>query len=674
MILRAKEKDLSELLEKRLPRRGETIERLGLERKWTAALLFYGDKHYFTFAGNSAVEVRRGQDEIRYQANFLRPAVLRALIKVQNIKGRFAAIPDGESITAREQARLSEIVFQHQRSVTKYSREKTTALLDAALFGSGFLKNVYDPLLGDTERFYWIDTEKKSVVRGEYLDPEEKTLKDVAGEFEELPGGEVSCEAVSPFQIHEDPISKGKIEHCRWLFQQQWLPVDFVADRFDVDEADLSIESSITSANRLEQAVSMLSSGLTGYQPMMGGGDERMRYKMVRLVQMWERPSRAHKKGRYVVWGGERLLMDKDNPYIGDNTGVLHIPFAKMDWMPCRGRFFGSSLAESLTSLQFRYNESRSRMAEFENIFGRPITILPKGAGLSKVNMEIKTGGVYESNLSAGSPIFFPQPVLPPQVMENSETIMSEMRQIASQSDVDGSKMPGQLRSGSALNALQRDRDMVLDLTISSSLEMDQMSGCQFLAMGKLFYSSKKLAKLRGANGQWTIKVFKGSDLSSNLRIVGEPGEYETSEQYQGRLQDFIQSGMLQPATNPEHAQIVAKATKFHTMEEFIVDLTMHEERQEAETREMRENPERYRDGVYPVLPYEDDMAHQRVLERLFNSDEFHDMDEYTRSVLTAHWQAHDNQKMQKLAQQMQMMAMQNGTPSQPGVASQPSR
>jgi Arc/MetJ-type ribon-helix-helix transcriptional regulator len=67
-------------------------------------------------------------------------------------------------------------------------------------------------------------------------------------------------------------------------------------------------------------------------------------------------------------------------------------------------------------------------------------------------------------------------------------------------------------------------------------------------------------------------------------------------------------------------------------------------------------------------------MAHQRVLERLFNSDEFHDMDEYTRSVLTAHWQAHDNQKMQKLAQQMQMMAMQNGTPSQPGVASQPSR
>lgn len=673
MISGAKAREVLSLVEKRLPRRGETVERLGLERKWLSAILYYADKHYFTFAGYNPIEVRRGQNEIRYQANFMRPNILRACTKVQNINGRFAAIPDGEGIESREMARLSEIVFQHQRSATCYTREKSMALLWAALCGTGLLKNVYDPLLGDTARFYWVDEKGKEVVTSKDVPPEIRAQKDRDLQFDELPTGEVSCEAVSPFQIHEDPISKGKIEHCRYIFQQQWLPIEFVAERFNVDEGDLTVEQNLTSANRLDQAISMLSSGLTGYQPTPGG-DERTRFKLVRLLQMWERPSKAYKKGRYVVVGGEQALIDQDNPYVGDNTASMHLPFVKMDWAPCPGRFWGLSLAESLTNLQFRYNESRSRHAEFENIFGRPITLLPKGAGLSKVNMEIRTGGVYEYNANSGSPVFVPQPSLPPEVMQNSATIQSEMRYIASQSDIDGSKMPGQVRSGAGINAMQRDRDMVLDLTIASSLEMDRMTGCQFLTMARLFYSSDRLAKLRGSNGQWIIKSFKGGDLSNKVRLIGEPGEYQTSDQFKQELQDMVTSGMLQPATNPEHGQVIAKAVKFQTTEEIVVDLTMHEERQEAEIRDMVAAPQKYLDGVYPVLPYEDDIAHQRVMERLFNSEEFQQMPEQTRSVLAAHWQAHDNQKMQKLAQQMQMMEASRGAPGQTGVASQPSR
>ena len=673
MISSSQERDVLAMLDKRLPRRGETVERLGLERKWLSNILYCYDKHYFTFAGYSPVEVKRGQNEIRSQTNYVKPAISRAVVKVLNIKGRFAAIPDGDTLEAREQARLGEIIFQHLRTATCYDREKTLMTFWAALCGSGFLKNVYDPLLGDTERFYHTNDGNKSVIRGNLLPADEKARKDVAGEFDEIPNGEISCEATSPFQMHEDPISKGKIEHCRFIFQQQWLPTEWIAERFNVDEKDLTIESNLTSANRLDQAVSMLSSGLTGFQPMTGG-DERTRFKLSRLVQMWERPSRKNPKGRYVVVGGERGLIDEHNPYVGDNTAVCHIPFTKMDWMPVMGRFFGSALADSLTPLQYRYNESRSRTAEFENIYGRPIMILPKGAGLSKVNMEIKTGGVYEANTNAGTPTFFPQPALPPDVMQNSQTIAGEMRYISSQSDVDGSKMPGQIRSGAGLNALQRDRDLVLDLTIASSLEADRMSGCQQLTLAKMFYTTERIAYLRGPGGQWSSKRFKSGDFSNKIRIIGEPGEYQTSDQYKQELQDMVTTGMLQPATNPEDRQVIAKAIKFQSAEEIVVDLIQHEERQEQEIRDMMKAPQKFRDGVYPVLPYEDDQAHQRVLERLFNSDEFQDLDELTRSVLSAHWQAHDNQKMQKLAQQMQMMEASKGAPGQTGVASQPRR
>lgn len=643
------------------------------EQSWLRDLYFFGGKQNFSIIGTQIVETQPDENEVRYKANLIKPAVLRAVTKIQSQQGRFAVAPESGSPRHREIARMSEQVFQHLRTATNYQAEKLMALLWAATCGTSFLKNVYDPTAGESERFYWLSNEDHAVIKRDFLSPEERSQRDLNSLFDDLPVGEVSCEAVSAFQIHHDPISKGKLSHCRWLAQLQWLPREWVAEKFDLaSENDLSVDEYGNAANRWDDALALMSSGLQG-QYMPHPSNDRARGERTWFCQMWERPSKRHKKGRYIVVAGGKVLREIDNPYISDQTGACHIPFVKIDWAQMPGRFWGQSLVQDLVAPQYRYNESRARTSEYEDIFARPATLVPKNSGLAVGGFEIGNGKVYEYNLNGGKPEFMTPPIMPGAVAENAAACASEIRQLSSQSDIDASKMPGQLRSGLALNALQKERDIALNMTGFIVLEADREVGRQQLALAKLFYDKPRLVSMRGSSGEWAVKSFMAADLRNDVRIIGEPGELETSEQFQSRLLEFLQVRALQPESNPQHAQIVLKALKFQSAEEAVTDFTQHEERQEEENRRMLANPKAYLDQPYPTMPYEDDAAHKRVLERLFNNlDEWDKIDPQAQSVLMMHWEMHERATQQKLAQQMQMMEAAKGTPGKPGVASQP--
>jgi len=664
--------DTLDLINKRIPRRGSTSSRLLFEQSWIRDLFMFGGKHHIAIVGNQIHEIPPLENEVRYKANFIKPAVIRAVTKIMNIQGRFGVAPDGSSLKALNASRMSEQVFQHLRTQTGYQREKMYALLWAACCGTSFLKNVYDPHRGDNQRFFWMGEQDRRVMPSEFLSPQEQQRKSQLGWFDDYPVGDVSCEAVSPLQIYEDPMSKGKLEHCRYIFQQQWLPKDWVSERFGIDGNDLQVDTYNHAAARFEDALALMNTSITGQYFTMPS-EEREGRERVRLLQMWERPSRAFPKGRYVVLAGDTVIRDLPNPYVADQTGVCHLPFVKLDWFSMPGRFWGLSLVSDLVNPQFRYNESRARHAEFEKIFGRPITLMPKGSGLAKDGMELRAGGVYEYNAANGNPMFVPQPTLPPEVLANAQNALGELRSLSAQSDIDAARLPGQLRSGLALNTIQKERDIVLDHTTMNSLESDAACGKQFLALAKLFYTSERLVAMRGSNGEWAVKAFQAADIRNDVRVIGEPGEYETSEQFQNRLIEFIQTGVLQPATNSQDKQMLLKALKFHTTEEIMTDYTQHEERQEEEIRRMALNPKAYADKPYPVLPFEDDAAHMRVLERFMNNlDEFDKLDPMAQSVIKMHWEMHNQQQSMKQANALQMMAAQRGAPGQKGVASQP--
>lgn len=664
--------DTIDLLDKRVPHWDRSQLRVYFEQQWVRNCAFFGGKQHFSMFGNQLVDVPPEEHEIRFKANLIKPAVLKAVSKIINVQGRMGVAPAGPASREREIARRSDIVAGHIRTQVDYQAEKAMAYLWSANCGTSFLWNTWDPSKGDADRFYWYSEQDKQVIPASSMHPEERARRDREQMFDDLPQGEVSCEASGPFSVYVDRATKDKLEHAAWIIDARYVDRSWVAETFNVNLTDIPEDNATATAMRYEEALAYMSTGLQGTNgfgvlPQIEFHDKTW------LRRMWQRPSRAYPKGRYVVAAGDMILRDEQNPYVGDRTGILHLPCVKVVWCPAPGRFWGHALVDDLTSPQFRHNESRSRMLEVERIGGRPVTFVPRNSGIPTGELVLKSGAVYEYNHLAGAPVFMPPPVLPVEVYRNAEMCKADVRESVS-GGADGSKMPASLRSGEAVNAMLREQDVVLDLTMQASLRVDRDAGRQHLALAQLFVSMERMARFRGQNGQYGVLQFKGADLSNDVRIYGEPGQLETAAQSRAAIMDAVQIGALVPAQNPQHAQIVFKALKFGSAEEAIDDLTMHEERQEAEIRDMLANPAAFMQNPYPVMPYEDHTAHTRALVRFFHQDDFFQLDPATKSVLVAHWQLHADAIAQQQQALLQMQEQTKGTPTSPGHASQPSR
>lgn len=668
------ERDVLGLVEKRVPQRHSWSSRIALEAQCLKHLYFFGGKQHFAIIGGDIVEIPVEQHEIRYKHNMVRPAVLRAVAKVVQMQGRFDVAPDGPSTKHREIAATSNRVFDHARAATDYQDEKAMAYVWAATCGTSFLKITWDQERGVPDRFYHLSGADRAIVPPNYLTPDQRRDRDLAGLYDDFAPGEIDVEAVSLFQIYVDPHTKRSMSDARWCAQVQYVDREWIGETFGINPDEIDTEEPSSASSRFEDALALLHAGLGGAYAV-GSDNEIQRKNRARLVQMWERPSRKHKRGRFVVVAGRKVLRDIDNPYCADQTGWTHLPFYKVDWVPMPGRFWGLSLVEDMTSPQVRYNESRARMAEFERVYGRPHTFVPKGSGIPTGQMTLKPGAVYEFNAALGTPVTGAMPQLPKEVALNAEVAAGEMRQAAAQSDIDSAALPGQMRSGAALRTMQRERDLPLDMTLLGALRVDRDAGRAMLALAKCFYDDERLLKIRGSNGTWSVKAFRASDLATDLRVLSGPGELESPDDAEMRLQTYIELGALQPATNPEDRQLVMKALKYRTTEEIVQDNTQHEERQEEEIRRMIANPKVYLDKPYPLMPFENHAAHMRVLERLFNNlDEMDTLSPEAQSVLVMHWEQHNQAQQAQIAQQLALVEQTKGTPGSKGAASQPSR
>lgn len=673
-IRNQKQSDLFDLVFQRIPRRTGPSERLVLETGWLRNFMYFGGKQHFAIIGNTVTEVPAGEHEIRYKANFVQPLTMRAVAKLLNVRGEFEATPVSGSTYHRDCARLSDRVLDERRIETDYEQEKLLAYLIAATAGTSFYKCTWNPEDGDPKRFYWFSDSDHSILPPEAMTNDDRLFRDRNNQFDDYPSGAQNIEAVSPFQMHPDPVSKGKIKDCRWIAQVQYLPKDYVAEKYGIDEDDIEDEEHSPAMDRWEDSIALMAHGIAG--PMFSNDQQmRERRRRVWLCQMWERPSRKHKKGRYCAVIPNLVLVDRDNPYAGDARGWLHLPFVKNDWLPMPLRFWGNGLVEQLTGIQFRYNQARAKKAEFEDVHGNASIFVPKGSGIPKDSIVKKPGVVWEYNSAYGKPDIGPVPQLPKEVSENASEALAEMKFLASQSEIDAGKFPGEMRSGAALRSIIAERDLVLGVTARNSLRSDRDVGRMILKLEQMFGSEQGLVKIRGSNGLYSIKTFRAADLSTDIRLIGRANPMETQDVEEARLLDFVQQGALQPATNPEHAQMMVKALKNKTAEEIVQDFTMHEEQQEEEIRRMRMNPTKYAEQPYPIMPYEDHAAHKRVMERLFtNLDEWDQIDPFTQSVLMRHWALHDSALQQIQQQMMAQLEAAKGTPGAQGQPSAPSR
>jgi hypothetical protein len=676
-----RESELLELVTRRINPQGRSYDRVLLDQKWFKNLCFYSGKQHFYWEDGALIDASKelSEHQVLYMTNIVRNAVLRNAAMIMDVNARLGIAPQTETIRARQLADVSLQVFNnHIRKVTEYDDAiAMVQLIWRQCCGSSILKTTWNQHAGERQRIYLETKDKNSpVVLEEEMTHEQKRGKEEAREYVDTFIGEIAAENINLFGFYHDTSSREKaIRGCRWAGEHHWMDIDDFAEMVDVDPEDLAPDGESRGLENYEEALAFMGSN-NFTSPFQWTEPEEKRGHRLTVRELWLRPSALEEYGAHVIVANGRVWnRDTKNPYAADRSGRLHIPYIKADWSPHPGRFYGSSLVEDMTSPQFQLNAARAAQATYVNEYGYPPTWLDRNSGINPKDVTMRPGAVYsvETTMSKGIlPVTYPQ--LPPDIWNFGAVAEQDALKAASQAESSGDKLPGQLRSGDAVRAMNDERHRALSIPARQHVRSIRDFGINSLKLYQLFSPEERTLRYVGQDGRFAVRSFIGADLENEVVLIGEPSITDTLASRKGEVLDAVQAGALQPAVNPMDRRLFIEAMHFGSSDEMVTVLVQGKRHQEREILRMIEDPLKFGDIGYPVLEWEDHEAHIASLQTYMSGEEFVDIGVNAQAIIAKHLHDHQEQLANQQAQAAQLAAAMKGTPGQKGVASQPAR
>lgn len=643
-------------------------EREVYEQTWFRDTMYYAGQQYGIEEPDGRVRAPRGNSNQQYYtANLVLPYAVRATSKISSQNFQTTVAPKSSRVEDRDAAKLAQRVNRHLDNILDYQRKSRTALRMSAMMGSGFLKFWWDPEAGTPTRIYQHPENGIQVD----LPPDVEREYDHRGWYVDTYPGEIRCEPVSLFNIWWPwDAREGGIDDCMRLAHVYVDLRETLEQRFDQDLGDVETYEATVGSERYQEVIAYAARAGMGVGAAGGPHPNHASGQRVRVVEMWERPTRHWPRGRKILVVGNRVLDDGDNPY---HEAGVHIPFAKTDWLQLPGRFPAISLVSQLRGPQRARNHSRSMALSIERTHGYPVTMIPNDAEVN-VDRDLRSipGVVLRISRMRDRPFVSSSPQLPPYIGENADRAQAEMSTISGQDSPGDSRIPGQLRSGLAVQAVQEDANLILSEPAFNFAMMHRDAGRIKLALAAHFYDDTRvMSTLDGTRTQ--VEHFTGADIRGHTQLIiaGEPGRIESSTAYQAKIMEMVQLGILNPA-DPRDRLATLKALEYQTADEVAEDKLRDEERAESIVRRILDAPQFAQ--PYQMRPWDDPFAFSRVLERHLKSDEFDDFPETVQMQLAAMWQQASAMIQERLNAQMAFSEAQKGQPGEKGAASQPRR
>ena len=663
-----------DLVNRRIDPDKTTAERLAEESSDLANMAFYFGKQHFIQQGATLIQPEMPKHRVFYKANKVIGAAQRAVSKIMSVRGKPHVMPERLDRSGLQAAKVSKRVLEsHLLSVAKFRAIKRRAYLWAATTGTSWIKTYWDPDRGDVNRWY-LDDDRQAAVR--VFTKDEARAREDAGLYEDIRLGEVALGVVSKFQAHYDGDARDSMDDCEWFAQEQFVSRERVIAMFGTKYRDVASGGRNWQSYQFHEAIAFMQ---TGFQNSAGArSSTRDQDDIIRVVEMWERPSPLNKnKGRRVIIVGDAVHTNGENPYAWSKHPSLHLPFVKCDWWPMPGKFTGISLVEQLRSPQFQYNKSRGIQIEVQNVFGQPTTFVEKGGSIPEGAWTLEPGAVYGIAKTEMKPFHAPPPQLPKEISENSTRTMNDFNTISADASPGMEGMPSAIRAAGMLRMMLEEKNAVLSPTAEGSLEADESIGRNLLALAQHYYTEERTLKYVGEDGDYMVQAFHGADLVADLRIIGKPDMTFSDAPAREELKELIGMGGLDPLNNPDDKALMFRALELDSTDELMKRKMRGELTQENENRRMIEHTVEYATaGGYPVKEYDNHQEHMRVLQDFMQTREFEELDPATGALIEQHWKQHQTW-MQLLLMQAQAMTQPKptqGAPSKPGKASPPKK
>ena len=574
-------------------------QRRMLERGWELNMNFLSGNQYvgITPAGELEEEQPRYYWQCREVFNHIAPAIDTRCAKLAQVRPvmsvRAATGEEGDMRTAKISANVLRSVLEE----CSFDETMARAAVWSETCGTSFYKVLWD-----------------ASARG--------------GE------GGVCIAAVPPFEIYPEDLSCERVEDQPSIIHARAMPVAEISERYGIKAAPEKAEFPLAPY----AAASNFAGGL-------GRGALPVREDCALVIEYYEKPTRAHPKGRFLAVAGGRLAYEGELPYCNGEAGERGYPFAKQCALEFSGAFFGGSIIDRMIPVQRAFNAVKNRKHEFLNRLTAGVLAVEDGSVDTEELIEegLPPGKVLVYRQGAPAPKMLAPDSLPSEFQQEEERLLDEFILVSGVSELSSTTQNRtHVTSATGLQLLIELDDTRLAVTTDSIRRAVKKVGRQVLRLMRQFAGKRRLMRMTGEGKKVEMYYFSSADISSDDVVFETENEGAVSpSRRRSLIYEMYDKGLFagEDGSVPEETrERVLDALGFGGLDSARGLKPLHRNKAAEENLRLAEGEEVYADF------YDDDDAHISEHTRFLLSDEFAAGEE-TKARIEAHLKEHARRK-----------------------------
>lgn len=472
------------------------------------------------------------------------------------------------------------------------------ALIQMLITGNTFMKNTWDPLIGDKISEDKIDTKNDAIEFNESGEVEQ----------EDIFLGEVSSKPLNAFQIIPASENIPEVRDQPWMLERQFLPMTLVKETYP-DLKDDIMRASEADKTQYEKIMERL--GVPTFSTYGASKDKRRDSlnNEVLVKTLWIKPNKQYEKGLVVVVIGKELAHMNifPNDY-GDNI----YPFVHFKEKEDGFSFWSQSSIERLIPIQKSINTLKQKKMKQAVLMSAGKWLLPKGSQVSEESITDEEGEVIEYNPAVPKPEQARLSPLPNYVETLADELISDFRDAGGQRETSVAPGPNITASVAMETQAELSDEILSPLIKRLGRSMTIVANQQMLLMAKE-YTDPRTIKIIGEKGIAAVQTIKNTDFRNNTDVHIEieslfPSLRGRKEQ---RVIDFWNLGIIR---DPQKVLEVLRYGNFDVFFEEVEQLrdTIHEDIQQIK-----------KGKEPPFHPFQNHIAYIKELTKWVNTPEW---------------------------------------------------
>jgi hypothetical protein len=452
------------------------------ERIWVPTLAFLAGNQWYHWntAAHQLDAITKPKNQMRITDNLLLPKWRRQIADLIKTDPTMSVVPqtnDAEDVKAAKVGNDVIKSFWQTNQLRVKIRQMAGWMYGT---GNGFIDDRWNPKLG----------------------PVEKQTDPKTGETKLIYLGDADCGVWSPFEIFVPFIAMGETDlHAfPWLIKAKRRSLDWIANNYTRGD---EVKEESFSASFMSSAA------------LMGTSQEALGAKIpsATVMDFYLQPNRDYPNGLFLTGANGIILAENDYP-----INYYHLEHFKDIDVP--GVFWGQATSSNALGLQFTWNTTLTSVAQYNHLVAKAKLFVPKGAKLAYGVDDQHGEEVSYTPIYGIKPEYLTLKGLPSTIDQIMALTKTSLMDLFNQHEVSQGTNKSDIRSGEMVSLL-REQDAHGNIPSHAIFEesLERLMK-RVLERIRKEYTTQRMLKIMGDEGEFQVFEFKGTDLRNNTDIV----------------------------------------------------------------------------------------------------------------------------------------------------------